>query len=252
MTETRSIQRYGWKPSLPDLRDQTADTNGLNIVPEVDPRHEQPDPYDQSQLGSCTANAIAGSIEYNCILDGKPFGTPSRLDIYYGERMIEGDLGQGDTGAFGRDGFKFAHSTGVIPEADWPYDINKYAKKPPDDVAHRFKIGSYKAVPRNKSAMQAVLTNKQTIAFGFTVYESFESDGVAHTGVVPVPARGEQVLGGHEVLLIGYLKNEPGYALCRNSWGTNWGLGGYFLMPWTILMNSHMSSDFRTIYRPAA
>ena len=99
--------------------------------------------------------------------------------------------------------------------------------------------------------MRAVLSNNQTIAFGFTVYESFESQEVAKTGVVPLPSRGEKTLGGHEVLLVGYLKDQPNYGLVRNSWGDGWGLGGYFLMPWAYLMDANLASDFRTIRRPA-
>ena len=98
--------------------------------------------------------------------------------------------------------------------------------------------------------MKAVLSNRQTIAFGFTVYESFESQEVAQTGIVPMPTRDERTLGGHEVLLVGYLKNEPNYGLVRNSWGTSWGMAGYFLMPWAYLMDANLASDFRTIRRP--
>jgi C1A family cysteine protease len=106
-------------------------------------------------------------------------------------------------------------------------------------------------VPRNVDSMKAVLSNRQTIAFGFTVYASFESDDVASSGIVPLPTRDEKVLGGHEVLMVGYLKDQPNYALVRNSWGPKWAMGGYFLMPWAYLLDAHLASDFRTIRRPA-
>jgi len=96
-----------------------------------------------------------------------------------------------------------------------------------------------------------VLSNKQTIAFGFSVYDAFEGDDVAKSGIVPLPSRGQKVKGGHEVLLVGYLKDEPNYGLVRNSWGTDWGLKGYFLMPWAYLLDTHLASDFRTIRRAA-
>lgn len=243
----------GWRPSLPDFRDEVADHSGIKVLPEVDPRADLPVIYDQGQLGSCTANAVGAAIQYSAMLDGKDdFGVPSRLDIYYGERMLEHSPADEDTGAYGRDGFKWAHTKGVIPEDDWPYDIGKFAQKPPDDIARRHKIGSYKAVTRSINSFKAVLSNKQTVAIGFTVYESFESDEVARTGLVPLPERGEGILGGHEVLVVGYLKSEPLYALTRNSWGGDWALDGYFLMPWAYLMDHNLSSDFRTVYRPAA
>lgn len=248
---TRHIQRYGWKPSLPDPRDLIADASAITIAAEVDPRKKLPKPYDQGQLGSCTANAIAAAIQYDVTLSkAADVSTPSRLDIYYGERKIEGSI-DSDAGAYGRDGFKYAHTVGVIPEADWPYDISKFKQAPPADVAHRHKIGAYKAVPRNQHSMMSVLSNRQTIAFGFSVFSSFESQEVATTGIMPVPQQGEQMIGGHEVLMVGYLKAHKQHVLCRNSWGTGWGMKGYFLMPWAIVLDANMSSDFRTIYRAA-
>jgi C1A family cysteine protease len=252
----RRITRYGWKPSLPDHRDLLADTTGLTVLPEVDPRPEMPPVYDQGQLGSCTANAVGSAIEYDGMLDGAAAVTPSRLFIYYCERQIEGSLGKGDTGAFGRDGFKAARRYGTPPETDWPYDITKYADDPPpsawtDAAAHKL-AKSYKSVTRSVSQFQQVLSNKQTIAFGFSVYESFESSTVASSGIVPMPAPDEQQIGGHEVLAVGYLASEPNYLLVRNSWGPSWGMGGYFLMPWQYVLSKDLASDFRTIVRPSA
>jgi Papain family cysteine protease len=205
---------------------------------------------------NCTANAVAGALEYDAILDGAAATTPSRLFIYYCERRIEGSLGQGDTGAYGRDGFKAARRYGTPPETEWPYDIAAYANDPPDQVwtdAATHKLSKhYKSVPRSVNQFRLVLSNRQTIAFGFSVYDSFESDEVKRTGIVPMPAPSERHLGGHEVLAVGYLAAQPNYVLVRNSWGTGWGLGGYFLMPWQYLLSVDLASDFRTIVRPLA
>jgi C1A family cysteine protease len=250
----RQIKRYGWKPSLPDHRDLLADTTGLTPLPEVDPRDKMPEVFDQGQLGSCTANAVGAALEYDAMLDGAPAATPSRLFIYYCERQLEGSLGQGDTGAMGRDGFKAARTFGTAPETDWPYDITKYADDPPqrawsDAAAHKM-TKHYKSVPRSINQFKLVLSNQQTIAFGFSVYESFESPEVASTGIVPMPTPDEKQMGGHEVLAVGYLADQPNYVLVRNSWGSSWGIGGYFLMPWQYLLSTDLASDFRTIVRP--
>jgi C1A family cysteine protease len=250
----RKIRRYGWKPSLPDLRDHIADSSELRVLDEVDPRGELPDIFDQGQLGSCTANAVAAAVQYDSKLNGSDPGFLSRLWIYYYERKLEGSPADQDTGAYGRDGFKVCKTLGVPLEKDWPYDISKFSDEPPAslaDEARQHRISNYRAVPRNLDSMKAVLSNRQTIAFGFTVYESFESHEVAQTGVVPMPGRGEKVLGGHEVLLVGYLKEEVNYGLVRNSWGTGWGIEGYFLMPWAYMLDANLASDFRTIRRPA-
>jgi C1A family cysteine protease len=252
--EVRRIQRYGWKPSLPDLRDHIADASELPVLEEVDPRGDLPAVFDQGQLGSCTANAVAAAVEYDAKLSGSDPGPLSRLWIYYYERKLEGSPPDQDTGAYGRDGFKVCKTLGVPPEDRWPYDIPKFSVEPPAelaDEARRHRISNYRAVPRNLDSMKAVLSNRQTVAYGFTVYESFESQEVARTGIVPMPSRAEKILGGHEVLLVGYLKSEPNYGLVRNSWGTSWGLGGYFLMPWAYIVDTNLASDFRTIRRPA-
>jgi C1A family cysteine protease len=250
----RKIHRYGWKPSLPDARDHIADTSELVVLDEVDPRAELPDVFDQGQLGSCTANAVAAAVEYDAKLNRSDPGFLSRLWIYYYERKLEGAPADQDTGAHGRDGFKVCRKLGTPLEQDWPYDITKFSDEPPaslDAEAGQHRISNYKSVPRNVDSMRAVLSNRQTIAFGFSVYESFESQQVAQTGVVPLPTRNEKLLGGHEVLLVGYLKDEPNYGLVRNSWGTGWGIKGYFLMPWAYILDANLASDFRTIRRPA-
>jgi C1A family cysteine protease len=227
-----------------------ADTGGLGVATEVDPRKKLPPIFDQGQLGSCTANATAACFQYDSILDGKDCGVLSRLWIYYFERAIEHALDQGDCGAMGHDAFTVAKH-GVPAEKLWPYDIGRFEAKPPAAEPRAYTLSkTVRAVPQSQSAIKQVLSNGQTIAFGFTVYESFESAHTARTGIVPMPKAGEEVLGGHETLIVGYLKAHPTYALVRNSWGTGWGLGGYYLMPWSYLTNTELSSDLRTIVRP--
>lgn len=255
---SRTIQRYGWRPSLPDIRDQIADTSGLKIAVEVDPRPHLTPVYDQGQLGSCTANAVAAAVDYDRIVHGEKPLYPSRLGIYFLERALEGQPSDQDTGAFGRDGFKAGSRYGYIPEKDLPYsdDVNSTSFRTDPRRLTTWKTDvwklerPYKSVPRTINDIKAVLSNNQSVAFGFTVYESFESEAVATSGIMPVPSRYEQVLGGHEVLAVGYLKSYPHHVLVRNSWSDGWGIGGYFLMPWTVITNHQMASDLRTIYTP--
>jgi len=246
----------GWKRSPEDKRDKVANPSGLFIKDEVDPRRgsNMPGIYDQGSLGSCTANAVGAALQFDRSLDLAPEHArrPSRLDIYYGERMLEGAPADEDTGAYGRDGFKFAAQTGYVLERAWPYDVNDFAGPPPEDKKRRKLTKPYAVVPRDIDQIKAVLSNHQTMAFGFEVYESFESYRAASTGIVPMPAANETYYGGHEVLAIGYLRDMPNHVLCRNSWGTGWGLSGYFLMPWAYLMNPDLSDDFRTIVRATA
>lgn len=264
MTESdpRRHGGFGWRPSLPDPRDVPADTTGIPVKDEVDPRQDYMPPiYDQGHLGSCTANAVAAAIDADRIADGEGEMNPSRLAIYWLERFLEHQKPTDDSGAYGRDGFKAARKYGVISESDWPYTDDatdpRFAEDPrigPDwNADHWLLDDPYKAVHPSLMNFKRVLSNRQTIAFGFSVFKQFVSDQTRDTGVVAAPTPDDIIPNeGHEVLAVGYLKQYPEHCLCRNSWGTNWGMQGYFLMPWSVLLDSQFSGDFRTIYRPLA
>ena len=254
----------GWRRSPFDPRRLIADTFGIPLRTEVDPRNELPPVFDQGKLGSCTANATAAAFEYDSMLDGFNNGPLSRLWIYYQERKLEGVLGNGDTGARGSDAFAVARNTGIPSELAWPYDIKTFAGPPParaerDESYYRL-TKPYATPPISRHSFKQVFSNQQTISFGFTVFESFESSAVAKSGIVPMPKPGEAILGGHEVLAVGYLKSEPEYVLVRNSWGSRksdgkpWGLdgSGYCLMPWRMILDPAIAGDWTTIIRPIA
>ena len=99
--------------------------------------------------------------------------------------------------------------------------------------------------------MRACLAQGFPFVFGFTVYESFESQQVAQTGVVPLPQPGERVAGGHAVLAVGYNDAERRF-IVRNSWGARWGMQGYFTMPYDYLANRNLADDMWTIRRGEA
>ena len=101
---------------------------------------------------------------------------------------------------------------------------------------------------RSSLQMRTCLAAGYPFVFGFTVYESFESQEVANTGIVKMPKRGEQALGGHAVLAVGYNDAKQTF-LVRNSWGEDWGMSGYFTLPYKYLSNRNLSDDFWTIRR---
>ncbi|HUB64245.1 MAG TPA: C1 family peptidase, partial [Methylocella sp.] len=107
-------------------------------------------------------------------------------------------------------------------------------------------VSSYARVAQSLTQMQGCLAAGYPFVFGFTVYESFESDAVASTGVVPMPASGERVLGGHAVAAVGY-NNATRSFIVRNSWGPGWGAKGYFYMPYEYLLTPDYADDFWTI-----
>jgi C1A family cysteine protease len=243
---------YGWTADLPDHRDFMYSAPApvtAAFPPHVDLTSLCPPVYNQGQLGSCTANAIGAAIQFEQMKQKEKSFTPSRLFIYYNERTIEHTVNS-DSGAQIRDGIKSVASIGAPPEVpDWPYVISKFEQKPP---AKAFKDAGeglavqYMRLAQDVNQMKGCLASGYPFVFGFTVYQSFETPQVAKTGVVPMPAASEKVLGGHAVMCVGY--DDPSDRLIvRNSWGTSWGMAGYFTMPYAYVTNSNLSDDFWTI-----
>jgi len=248
--QKRSISSYGWRPQLPDRRDLKFTPGSTQLPPHFDLRdHYHFGPIlNQGNLGSCTANSIAEAFQFNEIKQG--YGQaefdPSRLFIYYNERKMEGSIGT-DAGAALRDGFKSINSTGICSEELWPYNIDRFADEPPRecyDQARTEKVLKYRKVSQTVDAMRhALFDEHQPICFGFTVYDSFESAEVKESGIMPMPAAGEKVQGGHAVLCVGF-DDESKRFIVRNSWGEDWGQAGYFTMPYEFISDPDSASDF--------
>ncbi len=130
----RTNKKFGWVPDLPDHRDfmYSAPARVVTALPpKADLRPKCPPVVDQGNLGSCTANAIGNAHRFNQMKESQSGDfMPSRLFIYYNERVMEGTVNE-DGGAMIRDGIKSIAKQGVCPEKLWPYQINKFATKPP-------------------------------------------------------------------------------------------------------------------------
>lgn len=272
-TNPKAARAYGWQPDVPDNRDHTyaAPMGALlakaPLPSKVDLRHQSPPVYDQGQIGSCTANAIAAAIEFDRRKQKLTDFIPSRLFIYYNERAMEHTIGT-DSGAQIRDGIKSIAKKGACPEPDWPYDDTpadpntrvwppnaKPAEKPSAKAyadARQHEAVSYQRVPRAVGQMQGCLADGYPFVFGFSVYESFESAKVAKTGILNLPASGEPGAGaggapaGHAVLCVGY-DDKAHRFIVRNSWGSKWGMKGYFTVPYAYLLEENLSDDFWTV-----
>jgi len=245
------IPKYHWARQPVDTRDISLDLPTIATPPSVIDLRAYCSPVDdQGQLGSCTGNAIAGCIEYMDRRYNNKQTQVSRMFIYYYERLIEGTVNY-DSGAYIRDGIKATYTYGAPLESLWPYTISKF-KTPPTSTAvqdaARRKVTLYESIANgNVSACQTALASGFPVVIGFDVYSSFESQSVANTGMMPYPnTRTEQLLGGHCVLLVGYNNNTQRF-IVRNSWGTSWGDRGYFYMPYQVIQNTNMSSDFWVI-----
>jgi C1A family cysteine protease len=247
-----TVKRLGWIPDLPDARDHryAAPRATLEKLPrKVDLTDRCPHVYDQGNLGSCTGNAIAAAIEFVERKEKLPHpSTPSRLFIYYNERVIEHTVAV-DAGATIRDGFKSIHRDGACRERTWPYAVSHFDDRPPaaayDEAGHH-RVTSYARVSRDLHQMKGCLASGYPFVFGFTVYESFLGAAVARTGRVPMPAPSESIEGGHAVVSVGY-DDAAHRFIVRNSWGPEWGMKGYFTMPYAYLLDDNLADDFWTV-----
>jgi C1A family cysteine protease len=242
---------YGWKkgPDSPHLFKYVAPHMAAALPSHVDLTPQCPPVYDQGELGSCTAHAAGALGEFIMMKAGHAGYVPSRLALYYWNRLQEGTVNS-DSGASLQDAMNTLVKYGVPHEKFWPYvDQGKqFMVKPTKNVWtdgywHSIKVGL--SVTQDLNQIKTRLAQGYPIIFGFVVYESFESEQVAKTGIMSMPQNGEQEVGGHAVMAVGY-DDKTKMIKVRNSWGSNWGQSGYFQMPYGYINDPNLASDFWT------
>ncbi len=270
----------GWLPPVPDLRDYSVQTPAVQAMakklnlPEPGAASALPTSVDlrpwcspveqQGKLGSCTANAAMGMVEY---FENRAHGKyidGSRLFVYKATRNLMGVTG--DTGAWTRNTMGALVLLGIPPATYWPYTdkIPDFDKEP---TAFVYAMGkSYQALtyfchdPQQQppAPEQVLLSVKKYLSagipsmFGFWGFPSFDKGG--EPGDIPFPAPTERAAWGHAIVAVGYddkkvIKNTTtnetttGALLFRNSWGVEWGDKGYGWLPFQYVL-SKFALDF--------
>lgn len=279
----------GWIPDLPDYRDFSpfhpqikpmvdklglSDTDAVTLPASMDLRTWCSPIEDQLALGSCTAQAGVGLIEY---YERKAFGThinASRLFLYKVTRNLLG--WDGDYGAYMRTTMGAMALFGVPPEKYWPYTDRKapgssgertFNEEPPAFLyafADNFKAISYFRLDPTGTNVNTLLTRikaylsaRMPAFFGFTVYSSINQAGT--TGEIPFPSSVDSAVGGHGIVAVGFddakqitnkanNKKTKGALLIRNSWGTGWGDKGYGWLPYDYVLKG-LARDWWTLFK---
>lgn len=235
---------YGWKKPMikkqyPRFK-EILETSTLPTKIDLRTQYSLPAPYDQGNLGSCTANALGFCYQFLQIkFNTKYKFQPSRLFIYYCERALEHSVSQ-DNGAMIASGILVLKTTGTCEESLCPYNISKFTNKPSTTAytqASKFKSLTSVGINSNLLEIKNALADGFPVAFGFQVFESFESNSVSSTGIMSMPTTSEEIVGGHATVIVGY-DDDKNYFIVRNSWGSNWGDRGYFYMPYAYVTSS--------------
>jgi C1A family cysteine protease len=274
-----STYKTGWIPDLPDKRDYTpqhpaiapllqklrAEKTGRKLPPSVDLTQWFPPVTDQTVLDACTAHTAAALLGY---FENKAFGknlAPSRLFIYQAERFLLNQTG--DRGAFLRTAMEVLRLFGAPPEEYWPYDASKLDVDPSAfcfDLASNYKAASYYRYDPPGHSRAALLVRVRTnlaaqlpSMFGTAIFSSFTQ---ATNGEIPYPGQGEMPVGLHALVAVGYddskkITNQfyPGVETVgalriRNSWGPQWGDGGYGWLPYEYLLQG-LATDWWSLIK---
>jgi C1A family cysteine protease len=289
MTELK--HGMGWLPDVPSIKDYTEETAAVAgmlaqtalaprakistasttakrgaaaaaiaapaIALQVDLRANFSPIEDQGRLGSCTANAAIGLVEY---FERRSFGKhieASRLFIYKVERDLMGVTG--DTGAYLRTAMEALTCFGAPPERYWPYDITRFDIEPPAfcyAFAQNYQALNYVRLDPPTMPKPQVLNNIRTYLaagfpsmFGFPVYDEFQRPNTQ--GQVAYPAPNSHLYGGHAIIAAGYddsvmIGADKGALLIRNSWGNSWGLSGYAWLSYKYVTQG-LATDWWTL-----
>ncbi|NIM50659.1 MAG: cysteine protease [Gemmatimonadales bacterium] len=263
MTGITELHGMGWMPDLPDIRDFTQSHEQVDrLMKQMKVKAKAPTAFpnkmdlrgdcapveDQQTIGSCTAQAGVGLVEYFERRASGEHIDASRLFLYKVTRNLLGWTG--DTGAFLRTTMGAMVLFGVPPEKYWPYRIARYDEEPSTFLyafAENYKAIKYYRLDPPGTDRQTLLTRiKYLIAahlpcmFGFTVYSSITQ--AEESGEIPFPEAGDKRAGGHAVVAVGYedkrkIGTHTGALLIRNSWGEDWGEDGYGYLPYQYVLS---------------
>jgi C1A family cysteine protease len=275
------LTSLGWLPDLPSITDYTEEHDKIKpkltalrrrmesapaLATSADLRAWCSPVENQLNLGSCTAHAGVGMVEY---YERRAFGRhidASRLFVYKATRNLMKSTG--DTGAYLRTTMEALVLFGLPPEDYWPYVVANFDMEPSAflySFGQNYQALNYYRLDPSGTTNAALLTSIKTnlaaglpSMFGFTVYNSYTQANVANKGAIPYPVAGDKVVGGHAVMAVGYndslqIKNTAtgaaattGALLIRNSWGSGWGDGGYGWLPYAYVQHG-LATDWWTL-----
>lgn len=233
-------RRLGAKRDVHDVRDRMyrGARAPFVVAQQIDLREFSGPIKDQGEEGSCTGHAFTSAREWMARKYQRTSLILSPQYLYVEELMAEGSFPR-DDGAAPRTGCQVLAAKGCCEAALYPYVAGKLNPPTAEQTqnALKYKTGAYHRIGTLPDFLNCLADpTPWPVLIGFTVYDSFLSQQVADTGLMPIPKPGEQQQGGHEVVCLGYDLGKQ-RALTQNSWGDSWGERGYFWMPFEVVMS---------------
>lgn len=232
--------------NLPESHNLIADNQGRKLSGPFS------NAWHQLQLGSCGLHSLGGNFMFDQMAAGVEAVKPSILFMYWCVRYLMGTVNQ-DSGVNNRVMMQALKQFGWCPESMWPYDINRYQVKPPQEcfeAALANRLTEYRAIQQTQDQIKACIAGGpdmqgRPFVLGFTVFEEYMSDAVTRTGKVPMPTSRSRPAGGHDVLACAY---NPNGVIFLNSYSNEWGEDGYGFLDWEYVLNNAIASDYWSAY----
>jgi C1A family cysteine protease len=249
----RRVSGYRYAAPRPGTKLYSAAKSAIDrLPPKVDLRPQMTAVENQGETSSCVANAVAGAYEYLVKQHlGEDAYDVSRLFIYYNARRASGCEGE-DGGSIISDAISGLREHGACSEETWPFDEGAVLDEPHGEAyeeASQFLVEDVLQVPTTLEAWRTCLAEGSPIVFGISLFNSF--DNHRKKGLVPLPTNKETAReshSGHAMLCVGYSDPDKLF-IVRNSWGTDWGDGGYCYIPYSYLLNSKFNDGDSWIIR---
>ena len=175
----------------------------------------------QGKCGGCWAFAASGALE------GLHYIKNKKLVSFSDQQMIDCSALYGNQGCDGglmTLAFQYTADYGIEPEKGYEYAA-KVDKCKHNSQRVAFKNSGFKEVPANNTKALKLAVSRQPVSVG--IEANSMTLQLFKSGVITADC-GTQL--DHGVLIVGYDKTPKGqeYWIVKNSWGPQWGLGGYF------------------------
>ncbi len=246
-------------PDAFDARDLDYRPRLQPLLRELECRPE--DRWVTTQAGSsCTGHAVAAMFnavhatqvrQEQAAAPGtaRPVVHASPYMLYAMARRYDEFEGEADAGSSLRGALKGWYYHGVLPEEDWPALDTSPEPDPDHDpavaaAARRHPLGAFYRVDTARlDDLQSAIAELSVVVVSAAIHDGWNHperitrtvDGTERTMHLINRTDSSQGLGGHAFCLVGY--NEVGF-LVQNSWGTEWGGGGFATLPYDDWLES--------------